>query len=134
MNLSTLLFLAIAHTSSADVTIADYEKTYEHNYKLCKVDFLSAPFSQSRYFYATCGTYSAPPLYDSGFITNGASQYNEIGVNGVEWPNCKLTDYYDLGYKKHFRFECNKYEPAFMRTEIWYTPEHGREICLVCKP
>lgn len=133
MNLSTLLLLSMVSTGFVDVTIADHEKTYEHHYKKCNVDFLS-PFSGSRYFYATCGTYSAPPLYDIGFSTRNSATYNEIGVNGVEWANCKLTDYYDLGYLKQFRFDCNKYEPPFMDAEIWYTPDNGREICLVCKP
>lgn len=131
-----LLLLAASATADAekfvDVEISDFNKTYTHLYKTCSVEFLSSVMTTDKYFYATCGTYSAPPLVDSGISTRRKSVYNEIGVNGVEWQNCKLAELEDYGVKMVFHFECNKYEPPLMEETIWRILDDESEVCVFC--
>jgi len=97
-NLIAALTLTLSFSANAtNVTIVDYSKTYEHHYTGCNINL-----SNDKYLYATCGHYAAP------FIGSQQSDwlsplYDEIGVNGVYWNNCRLTSQPIFS----IRFECN---------------------------
>lgn len=109
----TLMFSSAV--SATNVTIVDANLNYEHAYSVCNINFESNA-NPEKYLYATCGQYAAPPK--SAYQGDWTSvPYDEIGVNGVNYHNCKMVGDGVL----EIRFECNAPKISYVRPSVpWY--------------
>lgn len=96
--LTVLALIACSSVNAANVTIADFSKTYEHQFTNCVVNLHNTEF-----FYAVCEKYAAPFISASETYDTIPIVYDEIGINGVYWHGCVIAGDPLLS----IRFECN---------------------------
>lgn len=96
-NLIALLIFLSTTANATNITIADFSKTYEHQFTNCQVNL-----SNTEFLYASCAFYAAPFITDQQ--SNSYSRvFDEIGINGVYWHGCSMVG----NPLVEIRFECN---------------------------